>query len=314
MQINHGFNGKPKLPKYLKDGKTFVLTIDKTRLGKKKCLSNEFLLPKYKRKFKMPDYIDKSKIKCLRLLKFYGKIKLEIIYETDEIKNDLNMNSYIGIDLGVSNICAITINDHNFSWIIKGGKIKSINQFYNKKLAEMKSQLEICNSKKTSKRVEKLTYKRNNKIDYYFHCISKKIISICLENKIGNITIGHNKNWKQKCNMRKDNAQNFVCIPFNKLISMIQYKGLEQGISVNVVEEAYTSKCDHLANEEMKHHESYLGKRATRGIFRSSIGRLLNADINGAIGMIRKKNGFTDAQIMSLRDRGDVISPEVLDV
>ena len=187
-----------------------------------------------------------------------------------------------------------------------------MNQFYNKKLAEMKSHLEICNSKKTSKRVEKLTYRRNNKIDYYFHCISKKIIDLCLAKKIGNIVIGHNSNWKQKCNMRKDNNQNFVCIPFNKLISMIQYKGEFQGIDVIIVEESYTSKCDHLANEEMRYHEQYLGRRTKRGWFKSSTGRALNADINGAVGIIRKRNGFSDAQILSLRDRGDVVSPKVL--
>lgn len=78
------------------------------------------------------------------------------------------------------------------------------------------------------------------------------------------------------------------------------------------VEESYTSKCDHLVAEEMCHHEKYMGKRVKRGMFKSSCGKKLNADINGAIGMLRKANAFSDAGLASLRDRGDVVSPLVL--
>ena len=78
------------------------------------------------------------------------------------------------------------------------------------------------------------------------------------------------------------------------------------------VEESYTSKCDHLINEEMKHHENYLGKRIKRGLFISSIGKQLNADINGAIGIMRKAKVITDNQLLILRNRGDVVSPKVL--
>ena len=76
-----------------------------------------------------------------------------------------------------------------------------------------------------------------------------------------------------------------------------------------VTEESYTSKIDHLALEEMKKQESYLGKRLKRGLFKSSCGKILNADINGAIGIMRKKNAISDVQLMNLRDRGDVVAP-----
>ena len=189
-----------------------------------------------------------------------------------------------------------------------------MNQFYNKKLAEMKSKLEICNKEqKTSKRIQKLNEKRHNKIMNYLHNTSRKIINLCIENNIQNIFIGHNNQWKTECNMSKTNNQNFVQIPFNTLINQLQYKSQEYtDLYVATVEESYTSKVDHLVLEEMKHHDKYTGKRIKRGLFKSSTGKVLNADINGAIGILRKGNAITDGQLLSLRDRGDVVSPVVL--
>ena len=49
--------------------------------------------------------------------------------------------------------------------------------------------------------------------------------------------------------------------------------------------------------------------RVKRGLCKSSCGKILNADINGAIGIMRKKNVISDVQLMNLRDRGDVVAP-----
>lgn len=90
------------------------------------------------------------------------------------------------------------------------------------------------------------------------------------------------------------------------------YKAEEAGINVVLTEESFTSKTDHLVNEELGHHRKFLGNRVKRGLFKSSCGKTLNADINGAIGILRKVNAISDANIVSLRDRGDVVSPIVL--
>ena len=39
-----------------------------------------------------------------------------------------------------------------------------------------------------------------------------------------------------------------------------------------------------------------------------------NADINGAIGILRKGNAISDDLIKILRDRGDIVSPKVLNI
>jgi putative transposase len=129
----------------------------------------------------------------------------------------------------------------------------------------------------------------------------------CIAHGIGVVIIGKNKGWKQSIHLGKRTNQNFVSIPFNKLLSQLQYKLCDVGIEVIVTEESYTSKVDHLAKEEMFHHEEYQGKRLHRGLFQSSIGRLLNADVNGAIGIARKVVG--NAFVKELLDRGDGLSP-----
>lgn len=132
---------------------------------------------------------------------------------------------------------------------------------------------------------------------------------MCKSQKIGNIAVGHNKGWKQDVNIGKKNNQNFVSIPFNMFIQQLEYKGKMEGINVMLTEESYTSKTDHFVNEPMKHLDKRKGKRIRRGLFKSSIGKVLNADINGAIGIMRKVYAISDAQMMGLRDRGDVVSP-----
>ena len=308
------FKGLPKIPGYLsKRNKSTILIFDRTRLKGKDFENNTLSLPKSNYFIKIPKYIDIHQIKCIIVKKFYGKVKLNISYEKDVNIKKLNKNNYLGIDIGVENIVSITTdNQIKKSWIVKGGCIKSINQFYNKKLAKRKSILETVNNQKTSRWIQKLHMKRNNKLEYEFHCLSKKIIDLCLENNIGNIVIGHNKNWKNKCDLGKKMNQKFIQIPFNSLIQKIQYKTEEVGISFVQTEESFTSKIDHLANEDMKKQDNYLGKRIKRGLFESSCNKILNADINGAIGILRKKNVFSDADLISLRNRGDVVSPLVL--
>lgn len=297
------FKALPKLPNYLKGKKLNIVIYPGQNLNGTLRIKGHINIPKTNIKIQTK----LSKIKELRIVPYYGKFKVELIYEKEIINHDLNKDYYIGLDLGVNNLVSITSNqEHISSYLINGRTIKSINQYYNKKHAKLKSILQKVNKQKTSKQLYKLLYKRQNKLNDYFHKVSKQIISFCIENKIKNIVIGHNDNWKQKCNLGKRNNQNFIQIPFNKLIHMIQYKGELNGIKVILTEESYTSKIDHLSLEEMKYQIKYLGERKTRGLFQSQYG-LLNADINGSIGILRKVIG--NDFIKSLSNRGLVYRP-----
>ena len=111
-------------------------------------------------------------------------------------------------------------------------------------------------------------------------------MNFCIEHKIGTIVLGRNKNWKDSISLSKTVNQNFVGIPFYKLMNAYKCKRL--GINFVLQEEAYTSKCDALAFESIEKHESYKGSRIKRGLFKSSVGKLINADINGALNILRK--------------------------
>ena len=143
----------------------------------------------------------------------------------------------------------------------------------------------------TSRRINNMICYRNCWISDKIHKISRFIVNHCIENNIGTVVIGLNKGWKKGINLGKKTNQKFVEIPFSILVDKIVYKSKLIGIDVITHEESYTSKIDHLALESLKKQDTYLGKRKRRGLFQSSVGKLLNADINGAIGIGRKVFG-----------------------
>lgn len=291
------FLGRPKLPKYkVKDGRSIIVfTYNQCRIK-----DNFIHFPK--RSQIKPLKTKVEKLQCVRIIPKNNHYIIEIIYRK-EVKQKIENNRFIAIDLGVNNLCTITSNDSKLKPIIINGRhIKSINQFYNKKKAEL--QLKLPKNKRSSKMISQLSLKRNNKIKTELHIISKFIVQYCHENDIGTIVIGKNKNWKQECNIGKRNNQNFIQIPFETLISQISYKAELEGISVKIINEAYTSKCDALSFEEIKKHENYLGKRIKRGLFQSSIGKRINADVNGSLNILRKVAGDK-----FLASRGFVVNP-----
>jgi IS605 OrfB family transposase len=241
--------------------------------------------------------------------KFNGAFfNVEIIYEKDELNSDVEINRVASLDLGVNNL--ITLVDNKMGEergesgcttafkrepiIINGKPIKSINQFYNKKRAEIQEKLSQTNQR-TSVELLRITDWRNEKISSYMHKTSRFVINYCLEHNIGHIVIGKNDGWKQEINIGKRNNQNFVAIPFDRLIQQIRYKAQLVGIKVTTEEEGYTSKCSALDLETIGKHEdhAYAGKRVKRGLFRTSLGILINADVNGALNILRKVIGDT---------------------
>ena len=165
-----------------------------------------------------------------------------------------------------------------------GKYLKSLNQFYNKESSHLKS----LNKNLSSKKLKSLSKNRTNRIDDYLHKVSKDLINRAVSNDVTSIVIGKNLNWKQEVKLGKVNNQNFVQIPFNKVINMIKYKANLKGIDVIEIEESYTSKCSFFDNEYPCKHESYKGQRVKRGLFKTSLGKTLNADLNGALNIIRK--------------------------
>ena len=284
------FLGRPKPPQYKpKDGEA-VLTFTNQQV----TIKDGFVTFTKKLPLKIKTRLDNdTKLNQVRFIpKGIGYV-CEIVYEKEineeEINNRqlLNGNRIIGIDLGLRNIVTIANNIGEIPIVIKGGILKSINQFYNKEKALLQSIYD--NQKiKFGTRIYQLNEKRNHKIKDQMHKISKYIVDYCLENSIGRIVIGKNDGWKQEAGMGKKNNQNFVQIPHAKLIQMIQYKAEAEAIEVILQQESHTSKCSFLDSEPICHQEKYKGIRFTRGLFRSANGTIMNSDVNGALNIIRK--------------------------
>ena len=229
---------------------------------------------------------------------------VEVVYEKKENDLSLNKSNVLSIDLGLDNLCTGISNVGVKPFIINGKIMKSYNQWYNKKRAKW---MGFVGDRGTSNRLKWLNNRRNFWIEDKIHKVSRWIINFCKHNNIGSIVIGLNKGWKQSIDLGKKINQKFVEIPFSKLIDKITYKGKLIGINIQITEESYTSKIDHLAFETFKKQEVYLGRREKRGLFQSSIGKLINADINGAIGIGRKV--FGDSYVNRIIDSGFAFNP-----
>ena len=187
---------------------------------------------------------------------------LEIVYNVPAIDLGLNREHVIGIDLGLNNFATIVNNIGAQPIVIKGGAVKSANQFYNKVNARLQSKKDLQGHAFQTKKQLRILKKRNNQIRDIFHKISRAIIEYCISNDIGTIVIGYNATWKQELALGKRNTQNFVQLPFSKLVAMIDYKAKLVGIQVILQEESYTSKCSFVDNESIEKHEIYCGKRS----------------------------------------------------
>ena len=211
-------------------------------------------------------------------------IKVEILHDA-LCPEKRNSGKIASIDLGVNNLATI-VYPNSKAEIINGRPLKSINQFYNKRLAKVRSQASKEN-RQTRKEVN-LINKRRNKINDYLHKASRHIVNQLVFNDVSELVIGYNAGWKQDTMIGKVGNQKFQSIPFYKFIKMLTYKCELAGIAVTTNEESYTSKCSFLDNEEVCKHDEYKGKRIRRGLFRASNGKLINADVNGALNILRK--------------------------
>ncbi|MEO1186306.1 MAG: transposase [Cyanobacteria bacterium J06636_27] len=280
------FTGKPKLPKYKHKEKGInLLTFNKQAISKtwlKKGLINPSGL-----NLKVKTNI--TNIDEVRIVPKYGYYVVEVVYC---VPTALPVDNGViaSIDIGLNNLATVGSNNPEFKpFIVCGKAIKSYNQWYNKLKSKLHSFLP--ENKYTSKKIEALTRKRNNKMDYYIHTASRFIVNKLLERGVSHLIIGKNEGWKQSIKIGKKNNQHFVSVPHSTFINQLIYKCELVGIKVTTNEESYTSKCSFLDLEPIKKHSDYQGNRVKRGLFKSSKGLKINADLNGSLNILRKAVG-----------------------
>src|SRR5581483_9790882 len=229
------FKARPRIPgyKHKTEGRNLlVYTIQALSRGKR-GLKRGMIKPS------MLDIAVKTKrkdINQVRIVPRKGFYVVEAVYEREEKQAPVNPAYYAGIDIGMHNLVALTANKPGFrSVLVTGRPVKSINQFYNKRKAELQSQLR---RKGRTARMEHMTNKRNRRIDHYMHTVSRRIIDLLVKEGISTLVIGKNDGWKQEANMGKRNNQHFVQIPHARFISMLTCKAELVGIRVEITEES----------------------------------------------------------------------------
>jgi putative transposase len=284
------FLGRPGIPKYKKKDGRNLLVYEKGAISRdRKVVEQGIVRPSQLEVDVISDH--STTVEQVRIVPRKGFYVIEVVYSVTVQPNPkLDMQFVAGIDIGVNNLAALSSNKPGFSPLLVNGRpLKAINQYYNKRRAELQSILTRENAnRRSSHRLARMERKRTGQINHYLHTASRRIIDHLEMNGVGVLVIGRNKNWKQKAGMGSRNNQNFVQIPFARFIAMLTYKAKLAGIEVIEQEESYTSKCSFLDMEEIRRKEQYVGRRTNRGLFVSSSGRKINADLNGSYNIIRK--------------------------
>ena len=278
------FHGMPRTPGYL----------DKTSGREPLVLTKQNISEDEHGTIRLPRFLEgiylktrKTNIHQIRILTEKDRILIDLLYEQQE-EPPTCADGVMGIDLGINNLMTVCTDTGLPPFIINGRPLKSINQYYNKKKALFQSGSMMQNGKHVTQRIRRLTGKRNRKVKDYMHKASRTVIRTALENGIGTIVIGKNSGWKQEVSMGNRTNQNFVGIPYYRLIEMIRYKAVLAGIRVVVTEESYTSGTSYLDEEQPIKKNYDKSRRIHRGLFRSSKGILINADVNAAYQIMKK--------------------------
>ena len=284
-----------RIPRYLDKDGYYITVYTNQQLGKK-LQTGLIRLPYTNIEFRTK----KTNVKQVRFIPRIEYIIMEVIYDVEDVKQRQDNKRYMGIDLGLNNLATVTSNVLK-PFIINGRPLKSINQYYNKRKAHLQS---ISGTVKT-RRIRRMSLKRRNKIIDYFHKSTTYIVNQAVSNAINTIIVGYNAGWKQDINMGTRNNQSFVSIPHSIFLSMLEYKCTLNGIRFIQREEAYTSKASFIDSDPIEKQDTFSGERVRRGLYRSKTGKLLNADVNGSLNILRKE--VRDVVIPT--DRGFVFNP-----
>ena len=307
-----------RLPSYLPKNSFTTLVIGFVRLNEDTLVipySNSFKKNHKKISIKIPPILLDKKIKEIRIVpKFNARFfEVQYTYEVEEEQRNLDKNHALAIDFGINNL-ATCVTSKGRSFIIDGKKLKSINQWFNKENARLQSIKDKQKyGKKTTLRQKYLYSSRNNKVNDYMSKTARKIINYCLENNIGTLVCGYNETFQRNSNIGKANNQTFVNIPFGKLREKLEYLCKLYSLKFVEQEESYTSKSSFFDMDilpkfgaDKPQTYSFLGKRIKRGLYQTSKGYILNADVNGALNILRKSN-VVDLEV--LYSRGVVDTP-----
>ena len=307
-----------KLPHYLpKDGYA-TLVIGFVKLNGNKLIlpfSNNFKKTHKAVEITIPPVLLDKKVKEIRIIPKAGArfFEIQYTYESECIQRNLNKNNALALDLGINNLVTAVSNSGK-TFIIDGRKLKSINQWFNKENARLQSIKDKQHfGKKTTNRQKAIARDRNNKVNDYMSKVARKVVDYCVANDIGTLVVGYNETFQRSSKIGKQNNQNFVNISYGRLRSKLKYLCELNSIVFEKQEESYTSKASFWDRDDIPVYNAdnpkeyqFSGSRIHRGLYETAGGKTVNADVNGALNIMKKSN-VVDMNI--LYGRGEVDTP-----
>ncbi len=288
------FVGRPKIPGYKDKEKGRNILIYDMQAISKRALQRGMCAPSGLG-IEIATKQTRKSIDQVRIVPRLDGYMVEVVYQKAEEQSSGDPSLLAALDLGVNTLAAVTSTKQGFKPLLVNGRpLKSVNQYYNKQRAH--HQKLLAKAKRfTSRQLDRMTTKRNRRVNAYLHTASRRIINLLVEEGIGRIVVGKNPLWKQEVEMGRKNNQEFVQIPHARFIEMLTYKAKLVGIQVVVQEESYTSKASFLDRDSIPTYDPkraekprFSGKRETRGLYRALNGRRIHADINGSYNIARK--------------------------
>ena len=303
------------LPRYLpKDGYTTLV------IGFVRLKGNKLILP-YSNSFKkthkaveitVPPILLDKKIKEIRIIpKADAKyFEIQYTYEAECIQRNLNKTNALALDLGINNLVT-AVSNKGETFIIDGRRLKSINQWFNKKNARLQSIKDKQHlGMNPTNRQKAMAHKRNNRINDYMNKAARIVIDYCIDHDIGTLVVGYNETFQKDSNI---DTRNFMNIPYEMLIGKLEYLCELNGITFVMQEESYTSKASFWDQDAIPVYNCddgkeyrFSGKRIHRGQYKTATGKVLNADVNGALNIMSKSN-VVDVNV--LYSRAEVDTP-----
>ena len=283
-------------------GRSVRVRDGKARIGITRELMEKYNFPNKFVEFTIPkNLLSVTKFNEVRIIPQYGgkQFSVEFIYDSAQlpIYAQAQGDGFMSIDIGMDNLMACTVfsNGQSRQFLIDGKPLKSINAYYNKTIARLKSEYSKNKgiASQNTNRMLRLCNGRANRINDYFGKAVSLLVRKCIDMNVTHVVIGYNKEMKMEINTGKVNNQNFVSVPFHKLRQKLQCKCELHGIEYISQEESYTSKASSLDMDSLpkfgdKDIPKFSGKRIKRGLYRSSDGSLVNSDINGSVNILRK--------------------------
>ena len=304
------FKAQPKLPKYKNRTKgrltldfNYTMFIIQNNSIIINSLGIELPIPTYlkgiqKKKNQTTfslDELDESnstlELQQIRIVPTNNSYTIELIYTKQlELQDTIEIKNAASIDLGINNLVTLTTTlPKEPPILISGRYLKSYNKNFNRRLSNLKSKAKKQNNQHTTKLIDSLYKNRNNYFNTNLHQVASYIIKYLTKNNIQLLIVGYNKQWKQNSKLSKNTNQTFIQIPYLKLIQILQYKCYENNIIFKVTNEAYTSGTSFIDNESPSQENYNKSRRTHRGLFLTTKGIKINADVNASYQIMKKE-------------------------